>query len=45
MSMEHWCNRPDRGKLKHSKRNQFQFHFVHHKSHMAWLGIEPRFPQ
>jgi hypothetical protein len=34
-----------RGETKNSKRDLYQFHFVHHKSHMACPGIEPKSPQ
>ena len=41
MGMQHWWNDTDRGKLKYWERNLSQCHFVQHKSHMDWLGIEP----
>jgi hypothetical protein len=32
--IEHRWNGTDRGKLKYSRKNLSQCHFVHHKSHM-----------
>jgi len=33
MNIVHWWNDNDMGKLKFSKKNLFQCHFAHHKSH------------
>jgi hypothetical protein len=43
--MEHRWNEVDRGKPKYSGKNLSQCHFIHHKSHMDWPGIEPRPPR
>jgi hypothetical protein len=40
--MEHWYNDNDREKLTFLDKNLSQCHFVHHKAHMDWPGIEPR---
>jgi len=40
MSTEHWWNTTDRDKLKSWDRHLFQCHFVYHKYHVDWLGIE-----
>jgi len=39
--MEHWWNHTYNRKLKYSKKNFSQLHFVHQKSYLKWLGIEP----
>jgi hypothetical protein len=38
--MQHRWNEIDRGKPKYSYKNLSQCHFIHHKSHMDWTGIE-----
>jgi hypothetical protein len=43
--MEHRWNEIDRGKPKYSGKNLSQCHFVHHKYHMDWPGIEPEPPR
>jgi hypothetical protein len=43
--MEHRWNETDRGKPKYSGKNLSQCHFVHHKCHMDWPGIEPGPPR
>ena len=35
------CMNADRRKLKYSDKNLPQCHFIHHKSHTNWPGIEP----
>ena len=39
--MEQWRNDIGRVKPKHSYRNLSECHFVHHKFHRDWPGIEP----
>jgi hypothetical protein len=43
--MAEWRNDIDRVKPKHSYRNLSECHFVHHKSHSDWPGIEPVSPR
>jgi hypothetical protein len=43
--MEHRWNEIYRGKPKYSGKTLSQCHFVHHKSHMDWPGIEPGPPR
>jgi hypothetical protein len=33
------------GKPKYSEKNRSQYHFVCHKSHMAWPRLQPRLPR
>jgi hypothetical protein len=45
MSVEHSWNDSDSEKPQYSDKNLSQCHFVNHKSHMDWPGIEIRPPQ
>jgi hypothetical protein len=39
--VRHRRNKTNGGKPKYSGRNLSRRHFVHHKSHIDWPGIEP----
>jgi hypothetical protein len=39
--MKQQWNDTDRRKLKYSKKNVSQCHFVHHKPHTDWPGYKP----
>lgn len=43
MSMERWWSGTGGGKSKYRAKNLLYFHFVRHKSHMAWPWIESGF--
>jgi hypothetical protein len=43
--MQQWWSDIDRGKSKYWDRNLSQCHFLHHKSHGNWPGIEPGPPR
>jgi len=34
--VEYWWNDTSRRKPKYSEENEFECHFVYHKSHMDW---------
>lgn len=42
MNMEHWWSDTVKRKVKYLEENLSEFQFVHNKSHVDWLGIEPR---
>jgi hypothetical protein len=41
VSVGHWWNGADREQPRYWEKTLSQCHFLHHKSHMDWLGIEP----
>jgi hypothetical protein len=43
--MEQGWNEIDTEKPKYSGKNLSQYHYVHHKSHMDWPGIQSALPQ
>jgi hypothetical protein len=45
MSMEHWWNNPDERKPKYLEEYLSRCHFVHHKSHIDWRGLEQEPPR
>jgi hypothetical protein len=40
IGVEHWWNDTERGKPKYTEKNLSQCHFIHHKFHVDWPGIE-----
>jgi len=40
-NMDHWRYATDSRKPKHPDNGLYQWHFVHHKSHIDWSVIEP----
>jgi len=44
MSLEHWWNNPDQGKLRYSEKKIWhQYHFVHKNPTWNGLGLQPGF--
>jgi hypothetical protein len=41
--MKHWRNDTDRERPKDAEQDQSQCHFLRHKFHTHWPGIEPDF--
>jgi hypothetical protein len=44
MSVEHRWNDTDRVNRKYWQMKLSMHHFVHHKTHVDWPGIEPGLP-
>jgi len=40
MSVEHRGNDIDRIKHKYWDKSLLRYHFIHHRSHMEWMGTE-----
>jgi hypothetical protein len=41
MNLEYWWEKTGTGNTEYSEKNESQSRFVHHKSHMAELGLNP----
>jgi hypothetical protein len=41
MSLEYWWKNTGTGNTEYSEKNESQSRFVHHKSHMAELQLNP----